>query len=163
MFTPAKKMNIFYLDADIEKCAHFHCDKHVVKMILESAQILCSVLWMHQIQAPYKPTHLRHPCVLWTNESLSNWLWLKKLAYALHEEYQYRFNPKKNHKSYDIILHLAIPPILDKGLTARPQTLPEECKQIDPIEAYRSYYKTHKRHIAHWTKREIPDWFLEKT
>jgi hypothetical protein len=152
-------MNIFYLDPDIRQCARFHCDKHVVKMILESAQILCSVLWLHHIKAPYKPTHMRHPCVLWANESLSNWLWLKELACALNEEYKYRFNHKSNHKSYDIISGLEIPPIVDLGLTKRPQTMPDEFKQEDPVEAYRQYYKICKQHIGHWTKREIPAWF----
>lgn len=154
-------MNIFYLDSDITQCARFHCDKHVIKMLLESAQILCSVLWLHQIKAPYKPTHLNHPCVLWANESLSNWLWLKKLAYALNEEYKYRFNCKSNHKSYDVISSLEIPPILDRGLTERPQALPDEFKQEDPVKAYRQYYKMRKQHLGHWTKRDIPDWFLE--
>lgn len=47
-------MNIFYLDSDITQCARFHCDKHVVKMILESAQILCSVLSLYHIETPYR-------------------------------------------------------------------------------------------------------------
>jgi len=159
---PYTTMNIFYLDADTSKCARYHCDKHVIKMILESAQILCSVLWMHQIKAPYKPTHLNHPCVLWANESLSNWLWLKELADALNKEYQYRFNSTRNHKSYDVILNLEIPPIHDSGLTKRPQVLPEEFKQEDPVLAYRQYYKMHKQHLAQWTKRDAPAWFLKE-
>lgn len=57
-------MNIFYLDDDIETCARYHCDKHVIKMILESAQILCTVLWINQIPAPYRSTHKHHPCVI---------------------------------------------------------------------------------------------------
>jgi Pyrimidine dimer DNA glycosylase len=151
-------MNIFYLDSDVVQCARFHSDKHVIKMLLESAQILCSVLWIHHIEAPYKPTHLNHPCVLWANESLSNWLWLKQLAHALNEEYQYRFN-RDNHKSYEVIAKLPIPPIPDYGLTKRPQVLPDTCKQEDPVKAYRQYYRTQKRHLGHWTKRDIPDWF----
>ena len=154
-------MNIFYLDSVITQCARDHCDKHVVKMILESAQILCSVLWMHDIKAPYKPTHLHHPCVLWANQSLSNWLWLKQLSGALNEEYKYRFNHKKNHKSYDVVLKLQNPSIIDLGLTERPQALPDEFKQTDPVKAYRQYYKARKLHLAQWTKREIPVWFLE--
>lgn len=153
-------MNIFYLDSDINKCARFHCDKHVIKMILESAQILSTVLWMNHIKAPYKATHLNHPCVLWANESLSNWLWLKKLAEALNNEYKYRFNKELNHKSYDVILNLEIPPIIDRGLTERPQVLPDEFKQEDPVKAYRLYYKMRKQSFAHWTKRKTPNWFL---
>ena len=155
-------MNIFYLDSDIESCARFHCDKHVIKMILESAQILCTVLWMYDIPAPYRSTHKHHPCVIWANESLSNWLWLKELAYALNKEYQYRFNHQKNHKSYDVILTLKSPPVIDLGLTKQPQVLPEEFKQVDPVRAYRAYYKDCKRHLAQWTKREVPSWFLKR-
>lgn len=152
-------MNIFYLDEDITKCARFHCDKHVIKMILESAQILCSVLWMHDVKAPYRLTHIHHPCVIWANESLSNWLWLKDLAKALNDEYKYRFNHEKNHKSYDVILNLEVPSIIDHGLTERPQVMPDEFKQVDPVKAYRAYYKARKREIARWTKRDIPAWF----
>lgn len=155
-------LNIFYLDSDITKCARFHADKHVIKMILESAQVLCSVLWMHGIRAPYKPTHLKHPCVLWANHSLSNWYWLKDLAGALNEEYKYRFNHENNHKSYDVILSLETPPLIDLGLTERPQVMPDEFKHIDAVSAYRHYYKVGKSHLAQWTKREAPDWFFDE-
>lgn len=81
-------MNIFYFDEDVDTCARYHCDAHVIKMILESAQILCTVSWMHEIPAPYRPTRQKHPCVIWSNESMANWLWLKDLACALNQEYQ---------------------------------------------------------------------------
>ena len=35
-------MNIFYVDRDPVKAAQMMCDKHIVKMILESAQMLCT-------------------------------------------------------------------------------------------------------------------------
>lgn len=153
-------MNIFYLDSNVNLCARFHCDKHVVKMILESAQILCSVLWQNQVSAPYKATHQKHPCVVWANQSLANWLWLKDLAAALNDEYKYRFNHTKNHKSFDVILQLQAPPIPNIGITKRPQALPDEFKDEDPIQAYRQYYQVSKKHLAKWTKREKPDWFV---
>ena len=57
-------MNIFYLDKDPQQAAKYHCDKHVVKMILESAQMLCTVV--NEISGgqvtPYKSTHKNHPC-----------------------------------------------------------------------------------------------------
>ena len=152
-------MNIFYLDSNVDTCARYHCDKHIIKMILESAQILCTVLWMHNISAPYRKTHQYHPCVLWANESLSNWLWLKDLATALNKEYQYRFDHQKNHKSYDVILSLENPPLPELGLTKRPQAMPHEFKQTNPVKAYRAYYKNCKRHLAYWTKRSTPEWF----
>lgn len=110
-------MNIFYFDDHIETCARYHCDAHVIKMILESAQILCTVLHMNHIQAPYRPTHKSHPCVVWANRSLSNWIWLKNLAEALNQEYRYRFHHDNNHKSYDVIVSLHPPVIPDLGFT----------------------------------------------
>jgi len=63
-------MNIFFLDFDTEKCAKYHCDKHVVKMILETAQLLCGTHWVIGSEAPYKLSHKNHPCAIWTRESL---------------------------------------------------------------------------------------------
>ena len=79
-------MNIFYLDEDTEICAQYHCDKHVVKMILEYAQILCTVLHELGQEAPYRPTHRNHPCTVWARESLDNWIWLRALCQALNQE-----------------------------------------------------------------------------
>jgi hypothetical protein len=155
-------MNIFYLDDNIKTCARYHCDKHVVKMILESAQILCTVLWINNIPAPYRPTHKSHPCVLWTNQSLANWYWLKELNSALNEEYKYRFNRHKNHKSYDVVVTLGTPPLPDIGLTEIRQVLPQDYKNENPIQAYRDYFIARKSHLAQWTKRDVPLWFLLK-
>lgn len=155
-------MNIFYFDADIETCARYHCDAHVVKMILESVQILCTVSWMQDIPAPYRPTHQKHPCVLWANQSIANWLWLKELAQALNQEYLYRFNHVVNHRSYDVIQLLTLPPLPNIGLTERPQVMPLEYQDDSPIEAYRRYFVCRKSHIAKWTKRPVPAWYLEE-
>ncbi len=81
-------MNIFVLDEDIEQCAQYHCDQHVVKMILESVQMLCTALNKKGFVTPYKSTHVNHPCVLWVEESFDNFLWLKKLAIELNTEYR---------------------------------------------------------------------------
>ena len=153
-------MNIFYLDKVIQRCAEYHCDKHVVKMILEYAQILCTVLHHTGKSAPYRPTHVRHPCVLWAGESLENWEWLCDLAKALNEEYKFRFEKKINHKSYDIILGLQTPDLPRLGLTERPQAMPEEFKiSADPITAYRNYYIHGKTKILEWRKRGAPEWY----
>jgi hypothetical protein len=61
-------MNIFLLDSNIKKCAQYHCDKHVVKMILESAQILSTVLRLNGVDQGYKTTHANHPCTLWAGK-----------------------------------------------------------------------------------------------
>ncbi len=69
-------MNIFILDEDITKSAQAHCDKHVVKMILESAQLLCTAVnyYAGEQVTPYKSTHMNHPCSIWVRESLANFL-----------------------------------------------------------------------------------------
>lgn len=153
-------MNIFVLDENLKKCARYHCDKHVIKMILESAQILCSVLWLCGIEAPYRTTHANHPCVLWAAASLANWHWLKELARELNTEYQHRFK-KKNHKSFDVIMGLQEPPLPDFGLTPHPLVMPKCYHRAEVVNSYRIYYAKEKAHIAKWTNRKAPKWFVE--
>ena len=69
-------MNIFVLDSDPKVAATMLCDKHVVKMILESAQMLSTVAHTNGHIPRYRPTHSKHPCTLWAGESKSNWQWL---------------------------------------------------------------------------------------
>lgn len=153
-------MNIFVLDKNIKKCARYHCDKHVVKMILEYAQILCTVNNLHGIKAPYRPTHIKHPCVTWAGESITNWRWLKKLAAALNEEYKYRYNCKQDHASYKIIASLTEPPLPNLGLTEFVQAMPDPYKvKNNAVQAYRNFYVGMKRPFAAWTKRRAPKWY----
>lgn len=154
-------MNIFVLAQDLTRCAQYHCDKHVVKMILESAQILCTVLHQQGQDAPYKPTHMKHPCVLWAGESLDNWLWLQDLTDALNEEFQYRFDHAKPHRSALVARTLDRPNILAKGITDRPQTMPDQYKAPgDVVAAYRRFYLHEKKHLLQYTKRDVPHWVL---
>jgi hypothetical protein len=152
-------INIFILDEDIEKCARYHCDKHVVKMTVEVAQLLCSTYYYtsEEHKSPYKLTHKNHPCSIWVRESLSNWLWLRDLGLALYEEYKYRYN-NKDHKSGDVILSLETPRLTDKGLTPFVQALPVEYKNNDAVKAYRDYYIYDKKDLLKYTKRELPYW-----
>ena len=151
-------MNIFVLDNDIEKCAQYHCDKHVVKMILESAQMLSAALRLNGINQGYQVTHKNHPCTKWTRESLSNWNWLQSLATVLNHEYKFRFDRQTNHKSYDLIKTLPIPQIKDYGLTPFAQAMPSQYKNENPIAAYRDFYCGEKKNLLFWTKRMKPEW-----
>ena len=155
-------MNIFYLDEDISNCAKYHADSHVIKMILESAQILCTALAIHGIKTPYKPTHFKHPCVLWVAESLDNWMWLRELTLELDKEYRYRWNKNNSHKSALVVKSLIFSNIEyaeSIGITQRPQAMPKEYRiPNDPIKAYRRYYATEKYHLHKYTKREKPYW-----
>lgn len=153
-------MNIFVLDRDIRKCARYHADQHVIKMILESAQMLCTVLWQHGIEAPYKKTHVKHPCTLWAGESLSNWKWLRRLALALNNEFRYRYWRDQDHESAVIVRGLDAPPLTDVGLTEFAQAMPEEYKVPgDAVSAYRRFYIHEKSRFVTWTRRRAPKWF----
>lgn len=154
-------MNIFYLDEDITLCARYHCDSHVVKMILESVQILCTVLSKNKVSAPYRPTHKNHSCFIWAGESLENWIWLRNLVFELNKEFQYRFDHNSPHKSVLVSNSLALPPIPAIGITERPQAMPEIYKILgDPITAYRQYYVAEKGSLLKYTKRPVPEWAL---
>jgi len=155
-------VNIFVLDSDIQKCAEYHADQHVIKMILESAQMLCTVLNHHGIQTPYRSTHAKHPCTIWAGESLSNWRWLRDLTLALNTEYQYRYEKDIDHKSARVVMNLPEPPIKNIGLTPFAQTMPDEFKvDGDAVQAYRNFYIGDKSRFAKWTKREAPTWFAQ--
>lgn len=155
-------MNIFFLDYDPKKCAEYHVDKHVVKMILETAQLLCGANWMSGSEAPYKLSHKNHPCSIWVRKSLSNYLYLCELGLELGEEYTYRYG--KKHKSVDVIEWCLInkPNIPDIGFTEPAMAMPDEYKVKCVIESYRNYYRGAKSDFATWKNRTTPHWFLEK-
>ena len=159
-------MNIFFLDWDVKKCAQYHVDKHAVKMVLETAQILCGahhvtaqVNRLSTDQVPYKLSHKNHPCSIWVRESLSNYLYLCELGLELCKEYTYRYG--KRHKSQDVIEWCVTNKvqISDKGFTEPPKAMPDEYKVKDVIESYRNYYRGAKSGFATWKNREVPEWF----
>jgi hypothetical protein len=154
-------MNIFYLDETPSNCAVYHNDKHVVKMILETAQLLCGAHWMTGSEAPYKLSHKNHPCAIWVRESIENYNWLCRLGIYLCGEYSHRYI--KTHKSYEIILWCRdnkpnIPH--DVPFTQPPQAMPETYKVTnDSVQAYRNYYMGEKRSFSYWKNRKTPIWF----
>jgi len=157
-------MNIFVLDRDVRKCAEYHNDKHVVKMILESAQLLCGVHHMveqNTDEVPYRLSHKNHPCSIWARENISNYLWLCELGLELCKEYSYRY--EKRHKSQDVIEWcLTNPPSLpEEDFTEPPKAMPEEYKVDDVVQSYRNYYLGDKKYFSKWKKREVPYWFSE--
>lgn len=153
-------MNIFVLDLDPVVCAAYHNDRHVVKMITESAQMLSTACRTTGLDVGYQITHLNHPCSLWVRESQENWIWLWRLAKFLNIQWKERFNHSdRDHKSFDIIFSLPIPPLPRNGLTPFAQAMPEQYRNDDPVQAYRSYYMGEKRHIAQW-KNGIPEWWV---
>ena len=102
-------------------CAKQHVDKHVVKMILESAQMLCTTHHLHPNQKtnyviPYKKSFVNHPCTKWVRSSITNYKWLVELTTALNGEYRYRYDKKVNHKSFDAINNIPNFPDPEKDL-----------------------------------------------
>ena len=159
-------MNIFFLHFDPKKAAEYHCDKHVVKMILETAQMLYSAHWFLQSPLPegaYKKAHINHPCSIWVRQSLENYKWLCQLGWYLCKEYQYRYGESKVHKSESHIVWLTNnPPVGLKGqyITELPQAMPIEYKHSNPVTAYRTYYVENKlkiRNIVKYTRRPPPE------
>lgn len=152
-------MNIFILDEDIEQCARYHCDQHVVKMILESVQMLCTALNKKGFTTPYRSTHIKHPCVLWVEDSYDNFCWLRDLALALNAEYRYRFARGSDHKSIAVLDDIAPIVYESRGLTAFAQAMPDEYKVPgDAVAAYRRFYIGEKLKFAKWTRRAVPGW-----
>ena len=145
-------MNIFILDTSPILAAQYQCDKHVVKMILESAQIMSTIMG-----GPYKPTHQNHPCVLWAKASEANYSWLAVHALALCAEYTHRYD--KRHKCQDVIEGLELPISWPSKMTPFVQCMPEQYKQVNSVDAYRAYYRNEKAHIAVWSKRDQPAWW----
>ena len=164
-------MNIFVLDECPIQSAQMQCDKHIVKMPLETAQMLCSVWHRHGQgdKVPYREVHKNHPCTLWTGDSLLNYDWLWKHGMELCFEYTRRYN--KIHKCQQVIMDLEVYqcpfafPITDCS-TPHPQCMPDEYKSTElrihsnTVRAYRRYYVNDKKDIAKWEKsRPMPDWY----
>ena len=151
-------MNIFVLHNDPSTAAQMQCDKHVVKMILETAQMLCTVAHGKDFVAPYKATHKNHPCTLWAALSVQNWNWLVDHGLALCAEYTKRYG--KIHKSQQHIewcqqIPITLPSI---GLTPFAQAMPVEYKDSCAVTAYRAYYHGEKARFAKW-KTQPPSWW----
>jgi len=147
-------MNIFYLDKCPDKAARLQYNKHVVKMILESAQMLCTAHHCYgdkdQIEnVPYKQAHLNHPSTVWTRLSKSTYMWLYDHMIALGDEYTKRYG--KTHLSITKCKDfLATPPkhIQGEDFIQPPQAMPDKYKDPCSIQAYWNYYIGEKHTIA---------------
>jgi len=158
-------VNIFYLHHAAPLAARMHCDVHVVKMVLETAQILCTVHHIHGNgeAVPYKPTHPRHPSVLWAAESKAHYDWLQHLGHHLCDEYALRYKGRR-HACEDYIkgcLRFPPPALMAQKFLWRepPQAMPDDCKvDGNPVAAYRKYYQKHKAPFAKWRLGGVPAW-----
>lgn len=169
-------MNIFVLDNNPKIAAEMMCDKHIVKMIIESCQILSAVIDNRSVipftvtlsdipskayKLPqYPKAHVKHPCTIWAMESSANAQWLLEHLIGLCDEFSKRF-PRKQHKLADA--HILYKLILKQcefpsdTLTTFVQAMPAPYKTNNAVEAYRNYYLMDKTFAA-W-KTTPPDWF----
>ena len=126
-------MNVFYLDPDPVKCARMHVDKHVVKMIVEYAQLLSTAhrvldgtetiektkngrkIKRYRFTNNYKEStyylacHINHPSAVWVRKSSLNYRWLHELFVALCDEYTYRYG-KRHSTDEKLRVALALKP-----------------------------------------------------
>ena len=156
-------MNFFDLDDDDKLCAEAHCDRHIVKMILEYAQLLSSA--HHVYNSPiadkvYKKTHVNHPTAVWVRQSIDNYKRVYRVMLALGEEYTKRYG--KTHLTIIKMKNLlASPPegIPHLGPLPVPQCMPEECKRETSRQGYLVYYN-HK--ADEWAAKGSPmKWYGE--
>jgi hypothetical protein len=180
------KINIFYIDHDPVQAAEWMVDKHCVKMILESAQLLSTahrILDGREIEGKsktgrkarrwvlddaresvlYAATHINHPSAIWCRQSIENYNWLVDHFFALMAEYTYRYN--KEHKCYgELSYMLQSPPLNLKKYdwTPMPSAMADEYKiSNDPLINYRNYYKIGKVNMHSWKNRQPPEWIYE--
>jgi hypothetical protein len=162
-------MNIFFLDWNPRRAAEYHCDTHVVKMIIETAQLLYSAHWILESPLPlnaYKLAHKNHPCSIWVRQSITNYMWLCSLGWWLCKEYQFRYGEHKVHKSeHHIEWLLSNPPkgIPNLHITSPALAMPNEYKHTDPIQAYKTFYiesKCKERKITSYTERNPPKFMI---
>ena len=131
-------MNIFYLDKDPVKAAKLQYNKHVVKMILESAQMLCTAhhhyaeeLGYDNSYIPYKKAHYNHPSTIWTRQNSRHYYWLFHHMLALGEEYTKRYNKKHLSitKCFDALKNCPVGMPLGGKFNQPPQAMPDEYKR----------------------------------
>ena len=176
-------MNIFYLDRDVRKCAQMHLDKHVVKMIIEYAQLMSTAhrycdgeeyidktangrkikRWRvndNRESQLMKASHVNHPSAVWVRQSKENYVWLYQMWVCLLQEYTFRYG--KVHACARLIDVLAEIPhnLKEKPFNEPTPAMPDECKIAgDSLASYHKYYIERKVGFAKWTKRPVPTWF----
>lgn len=178
-------MNIFYLDSDPKICAEHHCDKHVVKMVIEYGQLMSTAhrvldgkeyidltannrkikRWLlpdSREDILMKASHINHPSGVWTRQSDSNYAWLCQMWYALCKEYTYRYGKTHSVETRLVDTIFRLPNNISEGVFTEPTpAMPDECKIVnDSLASYHKYYNEKKTRFARWTKRATPNWYV---
>jgi len=160
-------MNIFHLHKDPKTCARYHCDKHVVKMILETGQMLSTAYRRHfgNNDDLYQTAYPRHPMTVWVGNSGGNFSWTIKLLDYLLQEYDFRFNQDPNKTKIHSTIHIYNFFItkhkywqdLTGDFTKPPLCMPDKYKCDDYIQSYRKYYIGDKKRFAKYTAVDFPE------
>jgi len=178
-------MNIFYLDPNPKVCAEMHLDKHVVKMIIEYAQLMSTA---HRVldgeqytdktannrsiqrwrmnnemleHGLMKASHINHPSNIWVRASKENYIWLLKMWLHLLAEYTHRYGKQHACEKYIDVLYNAPKNIPNVAFTEPTPAMPDIYKVTnDSIKSYQNYYIHDKAKFAKWKNRETPEWFL---
>ena len=158
-------MNIFYLDRDPELAAVYQYNKHVVKMVLESAQMLCTAHRHYGNEdVPYKTAHLNHPSTIWCRQNKNHYRWLYNHMIQLGKEYYVRYG--KEHLTITKCKEplACYPPGIPEGRFIQPpQAMPDVYKRDCAVHAYWLYYVYDKAHIYNKNKeRKYDTKFIKK-
>jgi hypothetical protein len=157
-------VNIFVLDGDPAKAARMLCDQHVLKMTVESAQILSAAHRIHhspQERDVYRLTHANHPCSRWARRSKQNYEWLLKHWRAQLREYEYRYGREHASGRLQPFLRKAPEGLGDCGLTPFVQAMPERYRAESAVQAYRDYYIAEKIFCKWRHRRRPPKWYKQ--
>lgn len=164
-------MNIFYLHPNPRECAAMHCNKHVVQMIRETAQMLSTA---HRLLSPpeyceryaiRQAAFVNHPSTRWARANAENYLWLSNLFEHLLAQYYIRYGskhePPRQHDHTMFVQGLSRLPLnIPEGKFYQPpQCMPDFLKGDCSVEAYRRYYHHAKARFAKWTEVPVPDWW----
>lgn len=170
-------MNIFVLDECPITAARMMCDKHIPKMVVETAQMMASALRRHdapdevmpltQRGTPYKGGYHHHPCTKWAGDTQLNFLWLMHHGFALCQEYVNRFH--RYHacqmpiyemgELYNIVPAGTLTPFA-RAFNAEKYPFLYDEEQYTAVEAYRTYYQLDKARFAEWRKgTPAPSWW----
>ncbi len=152
----------------------YHVDQHVMKMPIETTQMLSTVLRERfQINAPtegperiYRSAYITHPCTRWTGASYDNFMWMWFFGVALCHEFRHRYG--KRHATRQVLTTISdmIPNMRWHGnftMTERPKCVAPEFKQYDVITAYRLQYVTKKTRLFEWTNRPVPPFVIDQS
>lgn len=158
-------MNIFAISASPSECAAALDDKRVIKMALETAQMLCTSLYLHgYTETPYKPTHMHHPCTRWAAEKMSHWEWLLTYLGKLNSKYKERFRKECNLKAYTVVMEHDLITVAKKLLPVGPMSDFHNSSGFPDLPVFEAYKESltkkwlQDKRRPKWTNDEPPLW-----